>query len=247
MNVIPQPATLARLAVLDIDGTLTDTNAVDDACFLRAVGETLGIKTSGVDWSAAPHVTDSALVLWLAEQHGRLPLSDRMVSLVVDRFLELLEAERALSVDAFRPVAGADRLFPALATGGWTCALATGGWERSARLKLAAAGLHTSTLALASSSDASTRSEIMQLAAVRAQRDAAAFERIVSIGDAVWDVRAAGELHWSFIGIATGNRATILRQHGATTILADFSDLPAVLSALAEAEPPRVVADAPVA
>ena len=237
---------MATLAVFDIDGTLTDTNSVDDSCFLRAVAETLGLEAARVDWSAAPHVTDSALLIWLAEQHGQLPLSDRTANLVVERFLELREAERALSSARFRPVAGADHLFAALARTGWTCALATGGWERSARLKLVAAGLDTSTLALATSSDASTRVEIMQIAAARAQGDGAAFERIVSIGDAVWDVRAAGELQWPFIGIATGNAATILRDHGATTILADFSDLSAVLTALVGAEPPRLVSVAHV-
>jgi phosphoglycolate phosphatase-like HAD superfamily hydrolase len=232
---------MACLAVFDIDGTLTDTNAVDAACFFRAVGETLGLEATCIDWSAAPHVTDSALLLWLAEQHARLPLTDRTATLVMERFLELLEAERVSSAARFRPLVGADHLFAALAHAGWTCALATGGWERSARLKLDAAGLDASTLALASSSDASTRVEIMQIAVARAQRDGAAFDRVVSIGDAVWDVRAAGELQWPFIGIATGNAATILRDHGATTILADFSDLSAVLTALAGAQPPRLV------
>ncbi len=240
-GVIPQHATMARLAVFDIDGTLTDTDSIDDACFLRAVGETLGVEATRVDWSAAPHVTDSALLRWLAKQHGRLPLSDRTATLVEDRFLELLETERVFSAVQFRPVAGADRLFTALAHAGWTSAIATGGWERSARLKLSAADLDAGTLALASSSDASTRIEIMQLATARAQGDGVPFERIVGIGDAMWDVRAAAELQWPFIGIATGNAATILRDHGATTILADFSDRSAVLTALARAEPPRLV------
>ncbi len=237
---------MARLAVFDIDGTLTDTNAVDDACFLRAVSETLGVEAARVDWSNAPHVTDAALLLWLAEEYGRLPLSDRTANLVMDRFFGLLEAERVRAAAQFRPVAGADQLFAALAHSGWSCALATGGWERSARLKLAAAGLDTGTLALASSSDASTRVEIMQLAATRARGDAAAFTRIVSIGDAVWDVRAAAELQWPFIGVAAGSAATKLRNSGATTIVADFSDLSAILTALTMAEPPRLDSVAPV-
>ena len=237
---------MIRLAVFDIDGTLTDTNAVDDACFLRAVSEALGVEAARVDWSTAPHVTDAALLLWLATQHGRLPLSDRTANAVMDRFLELLESERVRSAAQFRPVPGAGQLFAALASAGWSCALATGGWERSARLKLAAAGLDTSTLALASSSDASTRVEIMQIAAIRAQGNGAAFTRIVSIGDAVWDVRAAAELQWPFIGVAAGSAATTLRNDGATTIVADFSDLSAILTALAMAEPPGLAAVAPV-
>jgi phosphoglycolate phosphatase-like HAD superfamily hydrolase len=86
----------------------------------------------------------------------------------------------------------------------------------------------------------------MQIAATRAQGVGAAFERIVSIGDAVWDVRAARELQWPFIGVATGPAATILRHHGATTILADFSDLSGVLTALAGAKPPQLASAAHV-
>lgn len=237
---------MARLAVFDIDGTLTDTNAVDDACFLRTVSETLGVDAARIDWSTAPHVTDTALLLWLAQQHGRLPLSDCTANLVMDRFIGLLEAERVRSAAQFRPVAGADQLFAAMASSGWSCALATGGWERSARMKLTAAGIDTGTLALASSNDASTRVEIMQIAAIRAQGDGAAFTRIVSIGDAVWDVRAAAELQWPFISVAAGSAVTRLRNNGATTFVADFSDLSAVLTALAMAKPPRMHSVTPV-
>ena len=236
---------MTSLAVFDIDGTLTDTTAVDNACFLRAVSEVLGVEVSRVDWSTAPHVTDSALLVWLAGQHGKLPVSDRTANLMVDRFLELLETERLRSADRFRPVAGASQLVAALAHAGWSCALATGGWERSARLKLAAAGLDADALVMASSNDASTRIEIMQIAAVRAQGNGAAFTRIVSIGDAVWDIHAAAALQWPFVGVAVGTAVTTLRNNGATTIVADYSDFSAFLAALDSAEPPRLTPGGP--
>jgi phosphoglycolate phosphatase-like HAD superfamily hydrolase len=237
---------MSQLAVFDIDGTLTDTHAVDEECFLRAVSDTLDIDASGIDWSAAPHITDSALLVWIAERHGHGTLTKRAVNAVLGRFLELLRAEREGYPARFRPIPGADRLFTALAGAGWACALATGGWERSARLKLNAAGLGGSALPLASSSDASTRVEILQVAVARARGDHAAFGRIVSVGDALWDIRAATELHWPFIGVAAGSAARTLRTHGATTVLPDFTDLAAVLTALAEAEPPRLDSVAPV-
>jgi beta-phosphoglucomutase-like phosphatase (HAD superfamily) len=63
-----------RLAIFDIDGTLTATNEVDDECFLRAVSETLGVDCGAVDWSDMPHVTDSAIArsLWTRDR-GREP------------------------------------------------------------------------------------------------------------------------------------------------------------------------------
>jgi hypothetical protein len=50
------------LAVFDIDGTLCDTNAVDDSCFVQAVGEFLQVDSSQLDWSAAPDIPDSGLL-----------------------------------------------------------------------------------------------------------------------------------------------------------------------------------------
>ena len=237
---------MARLAVFDIDGTLTDTNAVDDQCFVRAVAEVLELDSGLLDWSAAPHFTDEALLHWLAEHHGRLPLSSHVHDTVVDRFVELLEAEVTASPWRFRPIPGAGSLFQELQRAGWTCALATGGWERSARLKLRAAGLHEAGLAFASSDDALTRVEIMNLAVQRATISGATFDRIVSVGDGVWDVHAATALGWPFVAVASGTRASLLRRQGADATLADYKDVATVTRALDLAKPPVMASGAPL-
>jgi hypothetical protein len=41
---------MKQLAIFDIDGTLTDTNAVDDECYLRAVSDVLDLD--GRSWLA---------------------------------------------------------------------------------------------------------------------------------------------------------------------------------------------------
>jgi len=38
------------LVIFDIDGTLTDTNAVDDECYCRAVADVLGLNSSEIDF-----------------------------------------------------------------------------------------------------------------------------------------------------------------------------------------------------
>ena len=184
------------LAVFDIDGTLTDTNAVDDEYFLRAVGEVLGLASAALpatlDWSAAPHVTDSALLRWLCEAHcGRSPHAAE-ADAALSRFLNLLRGELAAAPARFGPIVGATRVLPELRAAGWEVALATGGWEPSARLKLSAAGVDHAGVALASGSDALTRVEILELAVRRASRvRGEAFARVVSVGDRRSDVRAA--------------------------------------------------------
>jgi phosphoglycolate phosphatase-like HAD superfamily hydrolase len=231
---------MRSLAVFDIDGTLTDTNAVDDECYLRAVADVLGVDLVHVEWSDAPHVTDSALLQWLAERNGLARISAEQEAQIIGRFLELLEAALMSSPARFQPIAGAPTVCELLASHSWDVAFATGGWEPSARLKLNAIGIDPSAFALASSSDAATRTAIVSLAIRRAQERATSFARIVSVGDGVWDVRTAAALEVPFVGIASGERATRLRLAGAATILPDLEDTVRVCAALETASvPPR--------
>ena len=39
----------SQLAIFDIDGTLTATNAVDDECYARAVAEMLDVAPEDID------------------------------------------------------------------------------------------------------------------------------------------------------------------------------------------------------
>jgi phosphoglycolate phosphatase-like HAD superfamily hydrolase len=233
-----------RLAVFDIDGTLTDTNDVDDECFLLAVSSVLGLDVDSLDWSEAPHITDSSLLSWLCRRYCGRPVLEHEAFVVQSRFLEFLEAERDARPARFRAIAGADTALRHLGVCGWKLALATGGWSHTARLKLDAAGFDADSFVIASASDATTRRDIMQLAVLRAsdKSQQPAFSRIVSVGDGLWDVEAAASLQWPFVGIATDQRAARLRAAGAQTVLPDLVDRDAVKAALESAGPPQFVA-----
>ncbi len=230
---------MARLAVFDIDGTLTDTNTVDDECFLRAVADVLDVDVKLLDWSGAPHVTDSDLLRWFAEQHCGRALRSGESDAVIDRFLALLRDQLAAAPERFRAVGGAPLVFDALRQVNWRVALATGGWTSSAHLKFKAIAHDPTTEPLASASDAMNRFENHELARERAAAKGETLDRTVSIGDGVWDVRAAADLGWPFVGIGTGDRARRLRDAGATTILPDLTDIAALCAALESAPVPR--------
>lgn len=157
------------------------------------------------------------------------------VEATLECFLGLLQSELAARPERFRPIPGAADVFARLRASGWEVAVATGGWEPSAKLKLRAIGLDPTAFAFASSSDASTRTEIVATAIARAPRR---FARIVSIGDGVWDVRASASAGLPFVGIASGKRADQLRAAGASVILSDLTDTAVVASALAMAAVP---------
>jgi phosphoglycolate phosphatase-like HAD superfamily hydrolase len=74
--------------------------------------------------------------------------------------------------------------------------------------------------------DSPDRREIFQLAATR-RSDALGgrFTQVVLVGDGVWDVRVAGHLGWSFVGVGRGVRAARLLESGAATVLEGFVEV----------------------
>ena len=68
------------------------------------------------------------------------------------------------------------------------------------------------------------------------QADVDEFERIVCVGDGVWDVHTATSLGLPCIGIGTGGRAERLGSAGASHVFPDFTNLEAVLNALEDAD-----------
>ena len=155
-------------------------------------------------------------------------------------FVDHLRTALAANPARFAPIAGAVGVLQDLSAAGWMSALATGGWGASARLKLAAAGVDTSGLPLICADDALTREELLRLAVARAtERHGGGFDRVVSVGDALWDVRAAAVVGWQFVGVARGVQADRLREAGADVVLPDLVDLTALLCALEGAGVPR--------
>jgi phosphoglycolate phosphatase-like HAD superfamily hydrolase len=101
--------------------------------------------------------------------------------------------------------------------------IATGGWAHSARLKLKLSGLDRLDLPLASSDDALTRPEIMQVAVRRTLgHRSQAGVGFTYVGDGTWDLQVSQKLGWEFIGIAEGERANQLKKAGASHVRADF-------------------------
>jgi phosphoglycolate phosphatase-like HAD superfamily hydrolase len=215
---------------------------VDDECFLRAVGETLGVDCGTVEWSEMPHVTDSAIARFLWMRYRGKPPERRDLQALQRRFLTILRAELAKAPDRFAAIDGAVAIFSHLTSVGWNVAVATGGWGESAAVKLSAAGVTTTSVPLACADDAESREEIVQLAWRKAEAAAGTrFERIVSVGDAVWDVRTARSLGLPFVGIGRGVVESRLRSAGATTVLPHLGDPVAVVDALTSASAPDYV------
>ena len=217
-----------NLVVFDIDGTLTESVAVDELCFVQAFGDVLGIGSINTNWLDYTFQTDSGLALEICRNHlGRDP-GEAELSRLQSRFIRLLGAAVEERGHPIREIPGAAALLHSLgAHCRWHVAIATGGWSVSARFKLASAGLPVDAFPWASADDALDRVDILRTAIRRAgeQYGQDACAKVVYVGDGVWDVRAAKALGIGFLGLAAGDKAVRLVEEGASCVLPDFSDL----------------------
>jgi phosphoglycolate phosphatase-like HAD superfamily hydrolase len=216
-----------KLALFDIDGTLTESVAVDEVCFVQAFRDVLGIEGINTNWLAYPCQTDSGLALAICRNRLSRDPSAAEISRLQSRFVHLLNAAVEETGQSLREIPGASVLLHRLeAHPDWHIAIATGGWRVSARFKLASAGLPMDAFPWASADDALDRVDILRTAIGRAGQHYGqdGFEQVVYVGDGVWDVRAAKTLGIGFLGLAVGHKARRLVEEGASCVLPDFSD-----------------------
>ncbi len=230
-----------KLAIFDVDGTLVQSYLLDGECFVAACHDALGIADIDTDWGRYDHVTDPGIAAQIIrERRGREPRADELDRLQSAFCTRLAEA--AGRDGAYAALPGAAGLLAALrARGDWTLALATGAWRAAAGIKIGRSGLDLDLdeTPAAFGEDGPSRRAIVGAAIARAREQAgvADFARMVCIGDGVWDVHTAIGFGLPCIGVGTGENAERLAAAGAARVVADFTDLEAILSALEEAPP----------
>ena len=131
---------------------------------------------------------------------------------------------------------GASAILRKLGETDWAIALATGGWFDSASMKLAAINLDFAKLPIASADDSISREEIVKTAISRAKQKYAVadFEKIVCVGDGIWDVLTAVQLQLPFVGVGSD---AAWQDFGIKQI-ADFTDFDKFLEAVNNASIP---------
>jgi phosphoglycolate phosphatase-like HAD superfamily hydrolase len=231
-----------KLVIFDIDGTLTNTNRVDGECFVQAFADLYGVTDINTNWADYPHATDSGITLQIFQQRwGRAPVPSEVTSLKRS-FVSFMQSQFSIDPTLFEEIPGAASTLDRLRQGTeWAVAIATGCWSESAEMKLKAAGIFAGGIPMACADDSLSREEILRAAVSKGQAHYGQgdFERIVSIGDGVWDVRTALHLNFAFIGIGSGEHEKLLRTTGATYVIGDYSNFEQVVQGLNEAKIPK--------
>jgi phosphoglycolate phosphatase-like HAD superfamily hydrolase len=219
-----------KLAVFDIDGTLTLGDGLGTRCFFGAFDDVFGTAcdrrlesyTESTDCGIAHEAALRAL--------GRDPETGELDRFKLE-YLARLEREISARQRAYRPLPGAQSILDVVAAEkGWAVAIATGNWRGAATLKLSSAGIAPPPVA-ACSEDGGTRCAVLTAAVRDSARIAgvSSFDRVVYVGDQPWDLRAAADCGAAFLGV--GARRALLQKQGARAV-DHFDDAGAFVSLL---------------
>ncbi|MDB6115626.1 MAG: Haloacid dehalogenase domain protein hydrolase [Lacunisphaera sp.] len=233
-----------KLVMFDMDGTLTDAFAIEENCYVLAIGQALNIPDVHIDWDSYPHTSSTYCLETVVQKALGRPPTPAEATAVQARMIEIMDEATARHGRRTQEVPGAAAAVRELLRLGYAVAIASGDWEATARHKLTAASIPFENLPSAYSDVAHARTDIMRAALERAliAHECKSFERIVYVGDAAWDVRACRELNWPLVVIAEGAHAARLDALGATTVIPHYVELPKFIAAIGEATAPRPAA-----
>ena len=190
------------LVIFDVDGTLVYSNRVDSQCFADTYQAIYKQPFPSIDWTRYPHVTDTSIFSAVIEEQFQRQVEQEEIDHFTDHFVEALRRKRMTEPESFQVVPGAraavERL---LATDGYTVGIATGGWKRPAQLKLRHVGIPQEELFFSGADGKITRESIIEEVISGVKEASIAYERVVYIGDAIWDVQTTRNLQMDFVGI----------------------------------------------
>jgi phosphoglycolate phosphatase-like HAD superfamily hydrolase len=228
------------LVIFDVDGTLVYSNRVDSQCFADTYESIYKQPFPSIDWTRYPHVTDTSIFSAVIEEQFQRQVEQEEIDHFTDNFVEALRRKRITEPESFRIVPGAraavERL---LATDGYTVGIATGGWKRPAQLKLRHVGIPQEELFFSGADGKITRESIIEEVISGVEEASIAYERVVYIGDAIWDVQTTRNLQMDFVGIRRKKDISFLKAAGATEVITDYLDFDYFLGAIHRSTPPR--------
>jgi len=209
------------IVIFDIDGTLTDSVEQHQRAFEIAL-RTFSFPNLRTNWGDYTHHTDSAIFeeAWEeAHYESRPDLSEL-------EYQYRCALEHEIASRPFTEITGAAVFLQWLKDHSWSVVFATGSLRFGAVKKLAAVGVDAEKVDLVTASEFRTREEIVREAIRLGSKKfpAAHKHSVISIGDGLWDLKAANNLNLPFIGIGRDAKAKVLTDLGAP-VFDDFINL----------------------
>ena len=219
-----------NLIMLDIDGTLTQSYEYDQEVFSHTISEVTGVPFHDTNWHSYEYITSSGVTPEAIYRATGRSATSEQVEAVERTLLWHLEQRHQKSPSDFTEIPGAAAFISSLKCfDDVVVSIATGCWHSEAIFKLKASNINVAGIPMATCDDSKSREEIMAISAQRALTayQVSHFDRIVYIGDGVWDMKASKSLGYGFIGV--GARLQLLRDRGIDYLHEDYTELSKVL------------------
>jgi phosphoglycolate phosphatase-like HAD superfamily hydrolase len=227
------------LIIFDIDGTLLHSNRIDSQCFAQAYEIVFKKPFPTIDWRKYPHVTDTTIFNTVIQQHFGRDATEEDIHRQQDCFVEMLSENRRNDPVLFAEVPNAKRTIEQLIEDErFIVGIATGGWQRPATLKLNHIGIPTESLHMSFADGKETREEIINGSIQSARQVHSNINRMVYVGDAVWDVQTTRNMRLNFIGIRINGDHDVLIREGASHVIENYMDYNQFLQLVATSQIP---------
>ncbi len=229
-----------QLVIFDVDGTLVYSERRDSRSFAEAFHLTFGQPLPSIDWHNYPHVTDTNIFHHVLDQlFGRAAIPEELEEFMT-KYLAILAQKRQSTPDQYLMIPGARSCLEQLSqTPDTQIGIGTGGWKRPAELKLQHVDIAYEQFLFHGADGHFTREAIINAVIDEARQLNSNLERIIYIGDALWDVKTTRNLNMPFIGIRWRNDKHVLENAGAQHVIQDFRDFESFYQVLSIAQPPR--------
>ncbi len=198
-----------NLIVFDIDGTLTDTVTIHQTAFKQSLN-LIGVEKFDDRFGSYKHHTDSHIAKVIYEIATQKQFNQPVFDQFECSLFELLEQNEIKEIN------GAQRIVNHIeAETEFGICYPTGSLYRPAKLKLERIGINFHPMQLVASNEIEVRERIVSKAIEQVHKhyNVEKFERIISIGDGLWDLKTAENLSLEFIGIGKTNEA-VLKANG---------------------------------
>lgn len=209
-----QPHTI----LLDVDGTLVDTNYLHALAWQRALRGAAGVEVPAATLHRAVGMGGDKYVAEVAGDAVEEECGDRVRDAHTERYMEL--------IDEVRPLPGARELIAALKERGLTVALASSGKAEELDRYLDLLDARELLDGWTTSADVEQTKPAPELLEVALERVGGAVASALLVGDSVWDFRAAERIGLPAIALLSGGfGAAELRAAGARAVCDDAADL----------------------
>ncbi|MGK0365529.1 MAG: HAD superfamily hydrolase (TIGR01549 family) [Saprospiraceae bacterium] len=232
---------MKTLIIFDIDGTLLYSNKIDSQCFSDSYEAVFDYAFPSIDWQDYPHVTDHTIFGTVFKKQFNRRVTEEELDRFQTDYVERMEQRRVKTPEEFKEVPGARQTVENLLKDDrYAVGIATGGWQRPGQFKLRHIGIDYTDIFDSYADYKETRDDIVNESIENAKKQHSDLQRIVYVGDALWDVKTTRNMGLPLIGIRRNGDHHVLANEGATHILQDYSDYGAFMEMVESAEVPKV-------